>query len=224
MDASRLLILALLLGSALLAAGCTTGAPAPVPAPATAPATAAPAPADLASLALTPADLPAGYTLVESRPKNLSELGPLAHDLGWQAGYVVRSANTPPSPGGRPTTIVQSIATYPAGNIPDLVALVEKQDRSDKDLSYTDIGAGIPGDHGAGFFGKASAPILVKPTNENPLVSGPFSHDVETVAKNDVAEAIFSRGTTFEVISMTGPGADAPSVTALAREAYAKIP
>ena len=102
--------------------------------------------------------------------------------------------------------------------------LVHKQDRSDKDLTYTDILTGIPGDNGTGFYGRASSQILIKSANENPLVSGPENHDVTAVVKNDIAEVIFSRGTTFEVISMTGPGADVATVTALAEKAYARIP
>jgi hypothetical protein len=58
----------------------------------------------------------------------------------------------------------------------------------------------------------------------NPLVPGPENQDVETLAKDNIAEVIFSRGTTFEVISITGPGADVATVTALAQKAYAKIP
>ena len=216
----RYLILALLVCSVVLAAGCTRSSPAMVPVTTGVSPAAGPV---LADLALAPTDLPPGFTLVESRAKNSSDVGSLARDLGWQGGYVVRYTSISPA-GGRQTVIVQSIATYPAGNIPGIVELADKQDRGDKDLTYTDIRTGVPGDHGAGFYGKASAPILVKPTNENPLVSGPENHDVETLTKNDIAEVIFSRGTTFEVISMTGPGADVAGVTALAGKAYAKIP
>ncbi len=213
---SRYLIIALLLCSVLLAAGCTRSTPAPVP---VTPA----AGSGLADLALTAADLPPGYTLVGSRAKNISEVGALARDLGWQGGYVAEYRAASPS-GGIPTDMIQSIATYPAGNIPDLVALVDRQDRSDPDLTYTDLPASAPGGRGAGFYGKAQTRILIKPTNANPLVSGPENHDVEALVKTDIVEIIFYRGTTFEVIRMTGPGADVATATALAQKAYAKIP
>jgi hypothetical protein len=214
MVVSRSLILVSLLCSLLLAAGCTHSTPSPVP-PAAGPV--------LADLALTPADLPPGFTLAESRAKNSSDVGTLARQLGWQGGYVVRYSGTSPD-GGRQTAIVQSIAVYPAGTVPDIVTIVDKQDQSDTDLNYTEIRSGVPGDHGTGFYGRASAPVLVKATNVNPLVPGPENQDVETLAKDNIAEVIFSRGTTFEVISITGPGADVATVTALAQKAYAKIP
>jgi len=220
MVVSRSLILVFLVFSLLLAAGCTHSTPAPVPVTATVSPAAGPV---LAGLALTPADLPPGFTLVESRAKNSSEVGTLARQLGWQGGYVVRYSSTPPA-GGRQTAIVQSIAVYPAGTMPDIVKMADTQDQSDTDLKYTEIGTGVPGEQGTGFYGKASAPVLVKPTNVNPLVSGPENHDVEMLAKDDIAEVVFSRGTTFEVISVTGPGADVATVTALAQKAYAKIP
>ena len=47
---------------------------------------------------------------------------------------------------------------------------------------------------------------------------------MQTEFKPDVAEVYFSRGGTLEVIRVTGPGADAATVTGLARNAAVRIP
>jgi hypothetical protein len=204
----------------LLAAGCTgTG----TPAGSAATATPAASTTDLSKLALTPADVPVNFTLASQSAKNPAEVSILARDLGWQAGYSVRY--TGPAGANRvPGEITQSIAVYSESSIPDIIAMSDKQDRSDTDLTYTNISMGTANFTAQGFIGKAPAGLYIKPTNANPLVTGSEHHDVSAELKTDVAEIIFSKGNIFEVIRVTGPSADMETVTSLAEKAYAKIP
>jgi len=213
------LIFAVITCAIVICAGCT-GTTSPPASPASGQASAT---AGLAQLALAPADVPQNFTLVSAAARNPDEVSSLARNLGWQGGYTVRYTG-PVGPNGVPAEIVQSIAVYPAGAIPDLMALADRQDRSDTDLSYTNLTPGTVGAASRGFSGKAPAGLYIKPTNANPLVSGPEHHDVSTALKTDVAEILFSKGDVFEVIRMTGPGADEQAVTALAEKAYARIP
>lgn len=218
MQYSRYLIVALVLCAALLIAGCTQGPKSPAPASPAPPAT-----AGLAQLLIGPSDVPANFTLVESRAKSPEDLGSLATDLGYEGGYVARYS-TPAADQSGSTNITQSIAIYPEKNIPSLITLVNKQDRSDPDLSYSDLPVPGLGNDSHGFFGSATARIIVKPTNQNPLATGPGSYDVTVVYTREVAEVIFAKGTTFEVIRMEGPGANATITQGLAEKAFLKIP
>ena len=212
------LILAFLACILLAFAGCTQ-------APGRANAT-TPEPAvlfNLSSLGLATGDLPAGYTLVGGREKTLSDVGQMAKDLGWQGGYELRFADSAVDDVNG-TGIVQSIAIYPEKNIPGIIAMVNSQDRSDDTLRYTNLSLPGIGDAAAGFYGKAPAQIVVKPTNQNPLATGNGSHDVEVVYPRDIAEVIFAKGQVFEVIRITGPGADPSLAGSLAGTAYGKIP
>jgi len=219
MKAIQYLLFALVACAAILCAGCTgTANPSAPPAASQTAST-----TDLAPLALTPADVPQNFTLVSSTARSQDDVGALARNLGWQGGYTVRYTG-PVGPNGVPAEIVQSIAIYPPDMMSNLAAMADKQDRADTDLTYTNFTRGTVGTASRGFFGKAPAGLYIKPTNANPLVSGPEHHDVATVLKTDLAEIIFTKGNTFEVIRMTGPGADEQAVTALAEKAYAKIP
>jgi hypothetical protein len=174
-------------------------------------------------LLLNPADLPPNFTLVESSARNAADVGSLAKDLGWEGGYGIRYA-VPAVDKRGPTEISQSIAFYPEKNIPSIIDLSDKQDRSDPDLSYTSFSPEGLGNNSRGFFGNASAEILVKPTNENPLVTGPDNHEVAVVYTREVAEIIFTKGDVFEVLRMTGPGANVTVLQDLAGKAYRRIP
>lgn len=210
------ILLSLAVCAVLLASGCTgTG---------TSPGTSAAAPAtNLSALALTPADVPPNFTLASQSAKNPADVSNIARDLGWQGGYTVRYTG-PAGANGIKGEILQSIAVYPAANIPSVIAMSDKQDRADTDLEYSNITMGTATFTASGFTGKAPAGLYIKPTNVNPLVSGPENHDVSAVLKSDVAEIIFSKGTIIEVIRVTGPDATMETVTSLAEKAYAKIP
>ncbi|MFA4876273.1 MAG: hypothetical protein WC586_02585 [Methanoregula sp.] len=219
MKAVHSLILSLVICAAILGAGCTNPqATTPPPAGVQAVPT-----IDPATLALTPAEVPKNFTLASQTVKNPADVGALARDLGWQGGYTVRYIG-PAGPNGVPAEIIQSIAYYPAAAMPDVIAMSDKQDRADTDLTYTNLSPSTLGANSRGFFGKAPAGLYIKPTNVNPLVTGSEHHDVSAELKTDVAEIIFSKGNVFEVIRMSGPGADTQAVTALAEKAYAKIP
>jgi hypothetical protein len=217
MQYPRYLIAALILFAFLVFAGCTQA-----PAPGT-PSASPGAPADMTRLLLDPADLPPNFTLVESTAKDPADVGSLAKDLGWEGGYGVRYA-LPAIDNRGPTEITQSIALYPEKNILAIVELSDKQDRSDANLVYTGFATPGLGNNSRGFFGNASAEILVKPTNENPLVSGPGNHDVAVVYTREVAEIIFTKGDVFEVLRMSGPGANVTVLRDMAGKTFRKIP
>jgi hypothetical protein len=214
MNRSRYLIFAALVCAFLAAAGCTTGTGPSVPAT---PAAASPSLA-LASLALVPAEVPAGYILTERREKDAANMSSLALQLGWQAGYAITYTNT--SSGDNQTTIVQTITVYPEKNIPGVISVIGKQERSDSNMSYSDITSLAVGTTSGGYTAKARAPMVLTTDNSNILT--PKASITEPLP--DIAEVWFSKGTIFEVIRMTGPGADAATVTDLARTAYAKLP
>ena len=194
---SCLIISILVLG--VLAAGCT-GPSAP-------PSPQVPANTSLSSLALVPGDLPPGFTLVESREKTSEDVGSLARDLGWNGGYGTRYVLAGPEP-GNVTTVLQSIALYPEENVPAIAAEAESQDRAAfnqtaGNLTLPDLGTGSRG----------------------------FSANVTTIpgaglnnTSLQVTEIILTKGKIFEVLRMSGPGADAASLIPIAEKAYAKIP
>lgn len=219
MQYSRYLIVALILSASLLIAGCTQGQKNPVPGGTPTPAVQPGIP----QLLIDPSDLPPNFTLVLSFAKSPGDVGTVARDLGYEGGYIVRYI-MPAADQRGPTNITQSIAFYPEKNIPSIISLSDKQDQSDPDLSYTDLPAPGLGNDSRGFFGNAKAQVIVKPTNENPLATGPGSHDVAIVFTREVAEILFAKGTTFEAIRMEGPGANATITRELAEKAYSKIP
>jgi hypothetical protein len=213
MQYSRFLIPALLVTALLAVAGCTTTGTPPVTATATPPVT-------LASLALAPSDVPANYTLAGSREKNQSEMGPLALQLGWEGGYIVTYTNDTVTPYGQ-TTIVQTITRYPVSSMPGITGLVRKQEMTDVDMDYTNLSVEGLGDLGGGYLATPHTQILIKPVDSgNAIVKG----SAQAVMTHEIAEVWFSKGEVFEVIRVTGPGADRATVTSLARAAYAKCP
>jgi hypothetical protein len=142
----------------------------------------------------------------------------LALQLGWQDGYTITYTNTTSPLAG--SAIIQTIAIYPEKSIPDVIALIGKQEQSDSDVTYTGIPSPGIGDISGGYTGKARAQMILKTDDSNPLAPGA----VKTEPGQDIAEIWFSKGTVFEVIRMTGPGADTDAAISLARTAYAKLP
>jgi len=211
-------IIVILIFTAVLAAGCTQGTGPAVPA--------TPVPvtgSDLHELALSPSDVPVCFSLTNQHEKRSGEVGKLAKDLGWQAGYEV--TYTCPAAGAEPTVLVHSLAVYPAMNMPGIASMVDEQDRSAgftyENLSFAGQGStllrGFYGKAvGAGVSGTPAGTVLLTGTNSVP--------ETNTVSGSDVAEIIFSRGKHFGVLKMTGPGTNATALRDLALVAYAKIP
>ena len=220
MHISCMLLLTLVICAAIFSAGCTQNSSLQVP---VTPVTASVTVANPAQLALTQSDVPQGFTLVESRAKTATDVSKLALELGWQDGYVVRFISPAQDARGA-NEIVQSIAIYHERTIKDVIAMAEQQGRSDTDLTYTDLPVQGLGNNARAFSGKASAQILLKPTQDKPLFAGTNDNEVPAVFKNEVAEIIFSKGNTFEVLIMTGPSPDTALLFDLAKKAYAKIP
>lgn len=220
MHKSRILLVTLVICAAIFSAGCTQNSTSQLQ---VTPVTTSVNVANPAQLALTQSDVPQGFTLVESKAKTAADVSKLALELGWQNGYGVRFISPAQDARGA-NEIVQSIAIYQERTIKDVIAMAEQQGRSDADLTYTDLTVMGLGNNARAFSGKASAQILLKPTQDNPLFTGKNENEVPAVFKTEVTEIIFSKGNTFEVLIMTGPSPDTALLFDLAKKAYAKIP
>jgi hypothetical protein len=202
------LIVSFLICAAAAGSGCISGTGQSSPVTPAVPS----ATGNLSQLVLAPADLPAGFILAESREKKQDEMGDLAREIGWDGGYVIRYTKPAADPGS-PTVILQSIAVYPEQNLPAIIAKVDEQDRAGFNQTITSLTLQNLGPDSRGF----SVHML-------PAVSVPENATGMTRTETGVVEIIFSRGTIFEVVRMSGPGTDAAVLQSLAETAYAKIP
>lgn len=171
------------------------------------------------SLALTADDVPDEFSLAQSRQKERDEVGDLARDMGWSGGYVVSFTGYPDNPLG-PTTITQTIATYPASRMPEILAYIRVSDRSDQEMGITDLPAPDIGDESFAFIGKPSSQIVLRPKTGDPLAGNTLQGSL----RQDVVEVVFSQGSTLEVLKMSGPHADAGILLDLAKKASGRIP
>jgi hypothetical protein len=219
MQISRNLVVFCLLCTALFCAGCTQSASPVTDTPGSDAGTVI----NPGQLALAPSEFPQGSILTGSRSKNPSDMSRLALDLGWQGGHVVRY--TVPSQDGKETyEITQSIALYPERTIPDVIAFSYQQAHSDRDMVYSDFAARGLGGSAKAFSGKAGIQIPLKTGNDNPVLVSMDSKETQSDTKTDFAEVIFSKGKTFEVITITGPSPDTAFLLNVSQTAYAKIP
>lgn len=218
MQISRTMVISLLICAALFCAGCTR----PVSPEHVVSGTGSPV-ADPAQITLTLSDMPQGFTQAESRTKNPSDMSRLALDLGWQGGHVVRFTS-PAQDGNGSYEITQSIATYPERTIPEVIAFSEQQIRSDPNGGYTDFAVQGLGDHARAFYGKTAVQVSQKPAADNSLIVSIDDQQSASAEKTGLAAIIFSKGTTFEVITITGPSPDTAVLLKLGQTAYAKIP
>jgi len=229
MQISGNLIIFLLVCAALVCAGCTQPASPVTPVPATiVPVMATPGNGTTsvinpAPLGLTQSDLPQGFSLVESRTKNPSEMPSLALDLGWQGGYMAQY--TGPAPEGTGTyDIVHSIAIYPPGKIPDVIDYSVQQGQSDSDFAYSVIPVQGPGVQSRAFSGRTREQIAGMAGNTGSLVASMENSGGRTSLKTNFSMIIFSKGNTFEVIKLSGTEPDTAFLVNLSQKAYAKIP
>ena len=121
---------------------------------------------------------------------------------------------------------MQTITPYPTNNIPGIINIISTQEQSDKDMTFIAIPAPAgTGDTSGGYVGRAHAASAVRQEDgSSPLSSTLLSGEsMHTDVKQDVAEVYFAKGGILEVIRVTGAGADAATVTELARKAVAKI-
>jgi hypothetical protein len=202
------LIVSVMVCAAAVGTGCVSGTGQSVPATPSVPS----ATGNLSLLALAPADVPAGFILAESREKKQDEVGGLAREIGWDGGYVIRYTRQQKEPGNL-TVILQSIAVYPEENLPAIIAGVDNQDRAVFNQTITSLTLQNLGPDSRGFS-----------THMLPAVSVPGNATGMSETDTDVVEIIFSRGTVFEVIRMSGPGTDVAILNSLAETAYRKIP
>ena len=213
MSTPRHLIITILVCLLILAAGCTVRDIKRVNTEST------PAPLPLESMVLTPSDVPQNFTLVESRAKNATDVGNLALSLGWQQGYVVRYASFSEGRSGS-TEILHTIALYPEKNIPAVAERIERQERSDNNMTFSDLSLLSPGNYSHAFSGKETLRISNKSDNVFLLE---YDSAKETI-QQDFIEIIFSKGDFLEIIRLTGPGSDFSTLSYLAQKAYNKIP
>jgi hypothetical protein len=170
-------------------------------------------------MVLTLSDVPQNFTLVESRAKNASDVGNLALSFGWQQGYVVRYARSTESRSER-AEILHTIALYPEKNIPAVAELIERQERSDKNMTFSNLSSPSLGNYSHVFSGKETVPVTN--TSDNVFLLE-YDSTKETV-QEDFIEIIFSKGDILEIIRLTGTGSDFSSLSQLAQKAYSKIP
>lgn len=217
MRSSIILILAVLLCGALAVAGCTSGTTHPPPVTATA--------ISLPSIALDRTDLPDGYVLTMSKIKTDKDVSPLAQSLGWQSGYVAEYTKS----AAPARVILHSLAGYKESSMPDVIAYVNRADRSCSDLEYFDIAVTGLGENSRAFIGYMpdNGKVAI-PTN---APAGPLSDiAVSTGETNTMTcgegylEIIFAKGNVLEVIRFTGPVTDDKEAIAIAQKAYQKIP
>lgn len=217
MNFSHCLIIVFLIYAAAIAAGCTQGT-GPAALESTVPVTGP----GLPDLAIRLSDVPVCFSVTDQHTKTPGEVGQLAKELGWQAGYEV--TYTCAAAGVGPTVLVHSLAVYPAVNMPGIVSMVDKQDRAAgflyEDLEFPDKGPSL-----RGFYGKAGATAVSGSTAGTGQLAGTGSvPEINANTRGDVAEIIISRGTHLSVLKMTGPGTNATILRDLALVAYARIP
>jgi hypothetical protein len=213
MSTLRYLIITILICFLILAAGCTArdikrvnteSAPPPLP---------------LESMVLTLSDVPQNFTLVESRTKNTTDVGNLALSLGWQQGYVVSYTRSMEGRSGS-AEIRHTIAQYPEKNIPAVAELIERQERSDKNMTFSNLSSPSLGNYSHAFSGKET--VRMMNTSDNVFLLE-YDSAKETI-QQDFIEIIFSKGDILEIIRLTGPGSDLSTLSHLAQKAYNKIP
>jgi hypothetical protein len=198
----------------LLCAGCTQTSG--TPGPAATPAGSIPV-LPLSALALTAADAPANYTLTESRVKAPGEVRSLAKELGWQDGYIVTFSSTPGTKEGS-TEIVQNLVTYPASTIPSIVQISKTNEMNDQGLTTILLPSPGLGNSSYAFSGTPSGVVAANQKNLLEQTSG------SVPARQEMVEIIFSKGSTMEILRMTGPGANYSVIRGLAEIAYARLP
>jgi hypothetical protein len=216
MQRSILFGLCLIVCAAILGAGCLSLSGA-ANAPAAGTATIVPsANISLVPLALTPADVPVGFTLVSARQKSADEMSTLARDLGWQQGYVT-VYSTPANSTGGPMTITQTLTVYSNTSTTDMVSLIYSNEQQQKGLVFSDLAKPATGADTRAF---SAVPVNAAPMVTSGLAG--FAGNSGTAPKEGYMEVIFVRGTVTEVIRMTGPAAQYDTLKALAETAYAK--
>ena len=217
MSTSRHLIITILVCFLILVAGCTVRDTKVVDSPSM------PARLTLESMVLAPSDIPQNFTLVESRAKNSTDVGTLALSLGWQQGYVVRYIRSPEG-GPDNSEILHTITLYPEKNIPAITELIERQERSDSNMTFSNLSSPSLGNYSHAFSGKENVRIINKSDNVFLLYYDPAQETIQ----QDFIEIIFSKGDILEIIRLTGPGtgleSDFSTLSLLAQKAYSKIP
>jgi hypothetical protein len=210
--------LCLIVCAAILCAGCTsssgTGSAATTGTATTTPTTNV----SLAPLALTPTNVPAGYTLVSSRQKSSDEMSSVAKDLGWQEGYVT-IYSSPAGSAGKPTTITQTITVYSGKDISSIVSLVDKNERQQNGLVFSDLALPATGADTRAF----SAALVNATPTVTPGGMVTLAESSGTTPTVGYTEVIFGKGEILEVIRMSGPGAQYDTLKSLAEMAYAKL-
>jgi len=220
-------LLPALICATLIISGCTTAPASSGTAVPSVPAAHAPE-VTLSSLVLVRADLPDGYVMTMNREKNTSEVGSIARDLGWQAGYVAEFTATSDVPASLRNVVRQSLATYPEGSLPAIVESVNRSDQSSPDLPYHEFPVtGLGGDARGFTAGSGNSIRITSPS----AAAGPLpgladvgGGTATSTPGQSIAEVIFSKGSTLEVIRITGPAPGPDDVLAIARKAYSKIP
>jgi len=157
---------------------------------------------ELAERVLWPSDLPGDYLVVESRMRTTADVSPIARDLGWKGGYIVRY-----QPDGQAaysgSSIQQVISVYPAENISRALPSTRYHRRMAEENHENMIVDELP-DPGIGD--RSTATKLSRPDDNTSACLIDF-------VRNDV----------YEQIMVYGPAPDYETAKSIAAIAAAKI-
>lgn len=170
----------------------------------------------LATLELEPSDLPAGYALESGRQKSITEVSSMARDLGWEEGYVANYTSPQNNPGNL-TVITQTITVYPEAKMPEIVNVVNLNERQVKGLDFTDLPSPDTGSETYAFS------ATVNKTDDGAAAVAPLTTSSGTLQPLGYVEVIFAKGNILEVIRISGPRADNETLRSVAKSAFAKI-
>jgi hypothetical protein len=104
-------------------------------------------------------------------------------------------------------------------SIPAIAELIERQERSDRNMTFSNISSPSLGNYSHAFSGKENIRIINKSDN---LFLLEYDSAKETI-QQDFIEIIFSKGDILEIIRLTGTGSDFSTLSHLAQKAYSKI-
>jgi len=215
------ILFGLLLAALVFAAGCST-----VPDGNLKPGTETITPAQQpAQLILLPNEMPQGFSLIEKRAKNETDVSQLALELGWRGGYVARyqkdeGVSLPP------TVISQNIAVYPAEKLPEILQRIRTMAGSQQQITLRDLPDPGIGDSSSAIVAfKEIKPEVTLQGFSSPAMNIPESTSRIMPAGGqhpEYYEIAFTRGDVYEIFRMSGPSADYQTLLGLVRTAYQK--
>jgi hypothetical protein len=157
---------------------------------------------------------------MEAREKTPAEVSPVALDLGWESGYVVRY--TAPTQGGAGATeIVQTLAVYPEKNLPEILSAAVQQDTSSDGYAFANLSLPMTGENSRAFRATVIPAITTQATGFG--LPG-TTESAASAVPQDFVEGIFTKGNYLDVIRISGPSPDYGLLLNLSVTAYNRLP